>query len=153
MIFRYIKCCLMFSVEISFKFRHKVLSHQIFVSLSFRLSSSSSFLCSVCEGVGRDREPEQYSGSPWPGGHLALLLHHQCCSQQPQHHLDGHTAVQCQPARAGTQIHTHYCVVCCVARRNPTQTSVKAFLNSLFEQLIQEGRDRELDEEAHVSVG
>lgn len=58
--------------------------------------------CSVCAGAGCDGVPEQHPGGPWPSSRPALLLHHQRCPQQPQHHLDGDTAVQCQPARTGT---------------------------------------------------
>lgn len=60
------------------------------------------FSCSLCAGAGCDGVPEQYPGGPWPSSRPALLLHHQRCPQQPQHHLDGDTTVQCQPARAGT---------------------------------------------------
>lgn len=64
------------------------------------LTASSSR--SLRAGVGRDRVSEQRSSCPRPSGRPALLLHHQCCPQQSQHHLDGDTAVQCQPTRAGT---------------------------------------------------
>lgn len=63
------------------------------------LSPSS---CSVCAGARCDGVPEQYPGGPRPSSRPALLLHHQRCSQQPQHHLDGDTTVQCQPARTGS---------------------------------------------------
>lgn len=58
---------------------------------------------SLCAGIGRDRVSEQRSSCSWPSSHPALLLHYQCCPQQPQHHLDGDTTVQCQPTWAGTE--------------------------------------------------
>lgn len=57
--------------------------------------------CSVCAGAGCHGIPEQHPGGAGPGGRPALLLHHQRSPQQPQHHLDGDTAVQRQPARTG----------------------------------------------------
>lgn len=48
---------------------------------------------SVCSGPWCDSVPEQHPGGPWPGGHPAVLLHHQRCPQQPQHHLDGDTPI------------------------------------------------------------
>lgn len=68
--------------------------------LKLLLTASSSR--SLRAGVGRDRVSEQRSSCPRPSGHPALLLHHQCCPQQSQHHLDGDPAVQRQPTRAGT---------------------------------------------------
>lgn len=66
------------------------------------ISSPASSSRSLRAGAGRDRVSEQRSSCPRPSGRPALLLHHQCCPQHSQHHLDGDTAVQCQPARAGT---------------------------------------------------
>lgn len=64
---------------------------------------TAAFSRSLCTGIGRDRVSEQRSSCPWPSSHPALLLHHQCCPQQSQHHLDGNTTVQCQPTRAGNE--------------------------------------------------
>lgn len=87
---------------------------------------------SLCAGVGRDRVSEQRSSCPRPSGRPALLLHHQCCPQQSQHHLDGDPAVQRQPTRAGTAKNTPPTL----KKKTPTNPDLRIMQKSVYFQVF-----------------
>lgn len=63
----------------------------------------------IREIIRSDSESKQCAGGQRSDCHIAVYLHHQRSTQQPEHHLDGDTSLQCQSTRTGT---AHSSILC-----------------------------------------